>query len=54
MQALEATITLKLLMRDDESFEEAERRLDDVLWDGLGNLADHHIDYLAERVEVIG
>ena len=53
MTALESTIHLKLLMRDGESFEDAERRLGDVLWDSLGNLADHHIDYLIEGVEVV-
>ena len=49
---LSANVTLTLMMRDEETAEQACDRLSDLLWSELGQLADHHIDFWVESTEV--
>lgn len=49
---LRSTVTLRLMMRDGETVEQAETRMADLLWD-LCNVADHELDFWTENVEVL-
>ncbi len=42
---LKATVEITLLMRDGETFEEAENRLYDLLYDGLCNNAEAEMEF---------
>ena len=51
--ALDATVTIHMMMRDGETEEQASDRLYDVMYDGLCRLADHEIDFWFENVRAI-
>lgn len=52
MRELRSMVELKLLMRDDETEEQAAERLYDLLYSELCQLADHHIEFWIESSEV--
>lgn len=42
---LKATVEISLVMRDGETYEEAENRLYDLLYDGLCNNAEAEMEF---------
>ena len=53
MAELSATVNIKLMLREGETQDAAENRLSDILWEGLCQLADHHVDFWVEEANVI-
>ena len=47
------TVTVRLLMRDGETMEEAKERLFQLMYDGLCNVSDHVCDFVVEAAEVV-
>ena len=45
METLKAIVECNLIMRENETPEEAATRLYDLLYDGLVNVADHIADF---------
>lgn len=50
---LDATVSIRLMMRDGESEEEANNRLYDILYDGLCYLTDHTVDFWIEHTRAV-
>lgn len=50
---LDAVVKISLLMRDGETFEEAENRPYDLLYDGLCRTAEHECEFLVESTEEV-
>ena len=51
MEKLRATVEITLLVREGETFEEAQNRLYDLLYDGLCNTAEHEAEFWIETTE---
>lgn len=49
---LKAEVTIYLQGRDGETDEELKQRFEDVLYDALRNLVDHHFDYNIWETEI--
>lgn len=45
MEKLNAAISLTLITKEGETFEEARDRLFDLLYDGLCRTADHEVEF---------
>lgn len=46
--SIEVTLTVKMLKRENETEEQAQDRLYNVLYDGLCNNAEHQIEFTYE------